>query len=347
MQSAYQKLRHTLTSSPRAWLVTGAAGFIGSHLVDELLTLGQSVVGLDNFSTGSQANVDDVLARHPLTRRHFRMIEGDIRDPATCHAACAGVQYVLHEAALGSVPWSVADPITTNTVNVDGFLNMLVAARDAGVRRFVFASSSAVYGDSTQQPQVEDSIGRPLSPYAASKLTDEVYAQAFQASYGLETIGLRYFNVFGRRQDPDGPYAAVIPKWIASLLREEPCLIFGDGETTRDFCHVDNVVAATLRAATTHHPAATGGSYNVACARSITLNALYGMLRDLVAQQEPAVAFATAQHEASRTGDIRHSSAAIGKAERLLAFSPIRHVGDGLGEALSWYVQQARATAAT
>lgn len=344
MLSAYQLLRDVLVQSPSTWLVTGAAGFIGSHLVEELLGLNQVVVGLDNFSTGSRANIEEVLARHPRARVRFRMIEGDIRDAAACHDACRGVDYVLHEAALGSVPWSVADPVTTNAVNVDGFVTMLIAARDAHVRRFVYASSSAVYGDAIGHPQVEDRVGRSLTPYAASKRTDEIYAQAFQASYGLGTIGLRYFNVFGRRQDPDGPYAAVIPRWIASLLRDEPCRIFGDGETTRDFCHVDNVVAANLLSATVNDTAATGECYNVACARAITLNSLFEMLRDQVAAAEPAVSSATPRYEAVRAGDIRHSCAAIDKAQRLLAFTPARHVAEGLDESLGWYMHQARSS---
>ena len=343
VHSSSQQLRQSLLQAPRSWLVTGAAGFIGSHLVEQLLALGQTVVGLDNYSTGYRSNIDDVLARQPGARHRLRMIEGDIRDLETCRAACHGVQYVLHQAALGSVPWSVADPATTNSVNVDGFVTMLVAARDAHVRRFVYASSSAVYGDVADYPQVEERVGRPLSPYAASKRVDELYAQAFGSTYGLATIGLRYFNVFGRRQDPDGPYAAVIPRWIASLLRHEPCRIFGDGLHTRDFCHVDNVVLANLLAATTNAPGAVGECYNVACARVVTVNELFALLRDHVATHDPGVSYATPSHEAPRAGDIAFSSAAIGKAQRLLGFSPVRHLADGLAESLDWYVPQARA----
>src|SRR5205809_4962142 len=261
-------------SAPKVWVVTGVAGFIGSNLLQELLALGQTVVGVDNFSTGHRANLDEVLAGPLETGARFRMVEGDIRDLDTCRTACEGADYVLHHAALGSVPWSVDDPLRTNAVNVDGFINMLVAAKDARVKRFVYASSSAVYGDTPEYPQIEDRLGRPLSPYAASKTTNETYALAFQMSYGLQSIGLRYFNVFGRRQDPAGAYAAVIPRWISSLLKGERCRIFGDGETTRDFCYIANVLQANLLAATAVDGAATCQSYNVACAKSVSLNQL-------------------------------------------------------------------------
>jgi UDP-N-acetylglucosamine 4-epimerase len=224
----YPRVREDLKSAPKTWLVTGVAGFIGSNLLGELLALGQSVVGLDNFSTGHRSNIDDVLGAESARTPKLRMIEGDIRDLETCRAACEGVDFVLHHAALGSVPWSMDDPLRTNAVNVDGFVNMLVAAKDAGVKRFVYATSSAVYGDTPDHPQLEDRLGRPLSPYAATKSTNETYAVAFQMSYGLQSVGLRYFNVFGRRQDPAGAYAAVIPRWIARLLRGERCRIFGD-----------------------------------------------------------------------------------------------------------------------
>jgi UDP-N-acetylglucosamine 4-epimerase len=249
---------------------------------------------------------------------------------------------VLHHAALGSVPWSIDDPLSTNAVNVDGFVNMLVAAKDAGVKRFVYASSSAVYGDTPEYPQVEDRTGRPLSPYAASKATNESYALAFQSSYGLQSIGLRYFNVFGRRQDPSGAYAAVIPRWIANLLAGEACRIFGDGETTRDFCYIANVIQANLLAATTPDDAATGQMYNVACAQSVSLNQLFQMMRDQLALQEPACASASPQYDAFRPGDIRFSCAAIHKAQRLLSFFPTHGVAEGVSEALGWYVNQTR-----
>jgi UDP-N-acetylglucosamine 4-epimerase len=337
----YNRLRETLPNGPKTWLVTGVAGFIGSNLLAELLALGQTVVGLDNFSTGHRANLDDVLGANFSTRPRLRMIEGDIRDLDTCRTACEGVDYVLHHAALGSVPWSMDDPLRTNAVNVDGFINMLVAAKDAGVKRFVYASSSAVYGDVPDHPQMEDRLGRPLSPYAASKSINETYAQAFQMSYGLQSIGLRYFNVFGRRQDPAGAYAAVIPRWIASLLKGERCRIFGDGETTRDFCYVANVIQANLLAATVADVNATGNAYNVACAQSVTLNQLFGMMRERLAVSDPHFSGAVPQYDDFRPGDIRFSCASIEKAQRMLSFSPTHDVAQGLDEALSWYVDRA------
>jgi UDP-N-acetylglucosamine 4-epimerase len=344
--ASYRRVREQLRSTPKTWLVTGVAGFIGSNLLAELLALGQNVVGVDNFSTGHRSNLDDVLSRSPHPTGRLRMIEGDIRDLETCRTACDGADYVLHHAALGSVPWSMDDPIRTNAVNVDGFVNMLVAAKDAGISRFVYASSSAVYGDTPDQPQREEAIGRPLSPYAASKTTNETYALAFQMSYGLQAIGLRYFNVFGRRQDPTGAYAAVIPRWIASLLRGERCRIFGDGETTRDFCYVANVVQANLLAATADDVSATGQAYNVACAESVTLNQLFHMMRDRLALSNPRFSKAVPQYDPFRPGDIRFSCASIEKARRMLSFSPTHDVGQGLAEALDWYVERTRGTAA-
>lgn len=345
ISAPYRQLREHLTSAPKTWLVTGVAGFIGSNLLAELLALGQSVVGVDNFSTGHRSNLDDVLtgSLHPTGR--LKMIEGDIRDLETCRTACEGADYVLHHAALGSVPWSMDDPIRTNAVNVDGFVNMLVAGKDAGIRRFVYASSSAVYGDTPDHPQIEDRLGRPLSPYAASKTINETYAVAFQMSYGLQSIGLRYFNVFGRRQDPAGAYAAVIPRWIASLLRGERCRIFGDGETTRDFCYVANVVQANLLAATVGDAHATGQTYNVACAESVSLNRLFEMMRHHLAISDPRLSTAAPQYDPFRPGDIRFSCASIEKARQLLSFSPTHSVAQGLAEALEWYVDRARTTA--
>ena len=340
----YRRLREQLVSAPRTWVVTGGAGFIGSNLLQELLALGQTVVCVDNFSTGHRANLDEILDGPLLGLADFRMVEGDIRDLETCRTACRGADYVLHHAALGSVPWSMDDPIRTNAVNVDGFVNMLVAAKDAGVKRFVYASSSAVYGDTPDHPQLEDRLGRPLSPYAASKSTNETYALAFQMSYGLETIGLRYFNVFGRRQDPAGAYAAVIPRWIASLLRGERCRIFGDGETTRDFCYVANVVQANVLAATASDANATCQSYNVACGESVTLNQLFRMTRDRLALSDPVCSRAVPQYDPFRPGDIRFSCASIDKARRMLSFSPTHDVAQGLAEAVDWYVERARAT---
>jgi UDP-N-acetylglucosamine 4-epimerase len=343
ISAQYRRLREQLVSAPKTWVVTGGAGFIGSNLLEELLALGQTVVCVDNFSTGHRANLDEILDRPLRGRADFRMVEGDIRDLETCRTACQGADYVLHHAALGSVPWSMDDPIRTNAVNVDGFVNMLVAAKDAGVKRFVYASSSAVYGDTPDYPQLEDRLGRPLSPYAASKLTNETYALAFQMSYGLQTIGMRYFNVFGRRQDPAGAYAAVIPRWIASLLRGERCRIFGDGETTRDFCYVANVVQANVLAATVSDSNATGQAYNVACAESVTLNQLFRMTRDRLALSEPQCSSSVPQYDPFRPGDIRFSCASIEKARRMLSFSPTHDVANGLSEAIDWYVERARA----
>jgi UDP-N-acetylglucosamine 4-epimerase len=345
ISARYPQLREHLSGAPRNWVVTGAAGFIGSNLLQELLALGQNVIGLDNFSTGHRANLDDVLAARLEKAATFRMIEGDIRDLETCRLACEGADYILHHAALGSVPWSIDDPLRTNAVNVDGFLNMLVAAKDAGVQRFVYASSSAVYGDTPEYPQVEGKSGRPLSPYAASKASNEVYAAAFQMSYGLETIGLRYFNVFGRRQDPAGAYAAVIPRWIASLLRGERCRIFGDGETTRDFCYIANIVQANLLAATVDDNNATCQAYNIACNESVSLNQLFRIMRDDLSRYDPAVGFAAPQYDDFRPGDIRFSCASIDKAHAQLGYSPTHGVAEGLAEALEWYVSQAPVTA--
>lgn len=345
ISESYRRLRESLTLSPRTWVVTGVGGFIGSNLLEELLGLGQKVVGVDNFSTGHRANIDDAVRGGLESTGDFRMVEGDIRDMETCRAVCEGADYVLHHAALGSVPWSMDDPLRTNAVNVDGFLNMLVAAKDAGIKRFVYASSSAVYGDTPDYPQIENSVGRPLSPYAASKSINETYAAAFQMSYGLESIGLRYFNVFGRRQDPSGAYAAVIPRWVATLLRGERCRIFGDGETTRDFCYIANVLQANLLAATVPDRDATCQVYNVACAESVSLNKLFRMMRDRLALNDSRFSTATPQYDPFRPGDIRFSCASISQARKKLAFEPTHNVEDGLAEALDWYADTARATA--
>lgn len=341
LSSRYSHLRDELSAKPRVWLVTGAAGFIGSNLVEELLALGQGVVGLDNFSTGYEANVAEAVGANANAKGSFRFVQGDIRDLDACRSACAGVDYVLHQAALASVPRSIADPVTSTQVNVDGFLNVLVAARDAGARRVVYASSSSVYGDATTIPQVEDRTGRVLSPYAASKATNELYASVFQRTYGLATIGLRYFNVFGRRQDPNGAYAAVIPRWIANLLNDVPCEIYGDGETSRDFCYVANAVQANILAATAADTAATGEAYNVACGQETSLNALFGMLRQGLTRYHASVADARPRHSAARQGDIRRSLADIAKARRLLGYEPTHRVSEGLGEAMQWYAARA------
>ncbi len=335
-------VRRQLTAAPRRWLVTGGAGFIGSHLVESLLALGQHVCVLDNFATGSRANLDDVRARVGAGAARLTVQEGDVADPAACASACHGVELVLHQAALGSVPRSLADPRATHRANVDGFVEMALAAKAAGVARFVYASSSSVYGDHPELPKAEARIGRPLSPYAASKLIDEVYAQAYQASFGLETVGLRYFNVFGPRQDPSGPYAAVIPRWVAALLAGEPCVINGDGETSRDFCSVHNAVQANLLAALAPS-SATGAVYNVAFGARTTLVELFGLLKDGLAKERPEVAGVQPVFGPFRPGDVRHSLADITGARNALGYAPSHDVRAGLDHALPWYVARARA----
>ena len=338
-ENRYQAIRDSLSVEPRAWLVTGAAGFIGSNLVQELLGLGQQVIGLDNFSTGHQTNIEEAVAASAGGASRFRFVEGDIRDERACAEACAGVDYVLHQAALASVPRSIKDPVASTQVNVDGFLNVLVAARDAGASRVVYASSSSVYGDARTLPQVEEVTGRVLSPYAATKATNEMFAGVFQRTYGLETVGLRYFNVFGRRQDPNGAYSAVIPRWTARLMKGEPCEIFGDGSTSRDFCFIANVVQANILAATSGGEA-TGEVYNVACGGETSLNELFYMIRDSLASWVPSVAALEPRHSPERAGDIRRSLADVSKARRLLGYVPSHTAPEGMQEALSWYAAQ-------
>jgi UDP-N-acetylglucosamine 4-epimerase len=343
----YNRLRRELVASPRTWLVTGVAGFIGSNLLEDLLSLGQHVVGLDNFSTGYQANIDDVLATTGHTGGTFRLIRGDIRDPADCRKACAGVDYVLHQAALGSVPRSIDDPVTSNAVNVDGFLNILVAARYLNVKRVVYASSCAVYGDAADLPLSESSSGRLLSPYAATKLTNEVYAAVFQRTYGLPVVGLRYFNVFGPRQDPNGAYAAVIPRWIANLLDGEQCEIYGDGEASRDFCYVANIAQANFLAATSeHHDTDEASIFNVACGTETSLNELFRMIRLGLAGYEPSIASAQPVYGADRRGDIRRSMADISAIRRRLEYEPTHSTAQGLGQTVKWYVERSAASGA-
>jgi UDP-N-acetylglucosamine 4-epimerase len=328
-----------IASRQRTWLVTGCAGFIGSNLIEALLKLDQRVVGLDNFATGFQHNLDQVEAAvGPERWARFKFIKGDICLLETCREACAGVDIVLHEAALGSVPRSIDDPLTSHASNVTGFLNMLVAARDASVKRFVYAASSAAYGDHPGLPKVEDTIGRPLSPYGAGKYMNELYADTFGRCYGMETIGLRYFNVFGPRQDPDGAYAAVIPKWIASMLRGETVYINGDGETARDFCYIENVVQANLLAGTVGNPEAVGQVYNVALGEQTSLNQLFKSLRDLLKARDASFDCPPAVYRDFRAGDVRFSRADIGKATANLGFRPGVRVHDGLQRALDWYV---------
>jgi UDP-N-acetylglucosamine/UDP-N-acetylgalactosamine 4-epimerase len=336
--SRFPQAVELLRAAPRRWTVTGAAGFIGSHLVEALLRLDQHVIGLDNFSTGYQHNLDEVrekVGRSAWTR--FQFVEGDIRDLATCHAVCREGGIVLHHAALGSVPRSIVDPLTTNQTNVDGFLNMLIAARDAQASRFVYAASSSTYGDDRVLPKVEHRIGNPLSPYAVTKYVNELYAQVFGSSYGMECIGLRYFNVFGPRQDPNGAYAAVIPKWVHNLLVDEPCVIHGDGETSRDFCYVDNVVQANLLAGTVEREDAVGQVYNVACGDRTTLNELFTMIRGGLAELRPELASVTPEYLPFRPGDVRHSQADITKIQTLLEYRATHTVRSGLDVALRWY----------
>ena len=331
-------LRFILPAEPLTWTVTGCAGFIGSNLVEALLESGQRVVGLDNFATGYRHNLDDVTERvGEDAASRFTFLEGDIRDLDACRRACAGADVVLHQAALGSVPRSIEDPLATHAVNVDGFVNMLVAARDAGVGRFVYASSSSVYGDHPGLPKVEAEIGTPLSPYAVSKRTDELYARTFQDHYGLEVIGLRYFNVFGRRQDPSGAYAAVIPKWIGQLLDGDRPAIFGDGETSRDFCYIANVVQANLRSGVAPSDA-TGTVYNIAYGDRTTLNELYAAIVQNIEAERPELTLPDADYGPFRSGDVRHSLADIGRARARLGYAPTHTAADGLREATAWYL---------
>lgn len=332
-------LEQQMLKKQKKWLVTGAAGFIGSNLVKRLLQLNQIVIGFDNFSTGHKKNIDQVLADiNKNLISNFMFHEGDIRDLNSCLECCKGVDIVLHQAALGSVPRSIHDPIASNQNNVDGFLNILIASRDSKVKRFVFASSSSVYGDNTDLPKVESKTGNPLSPYAVTKQANELYAKVFHTVYGLPTVGLRYFNVFGPRQDPNGAYAAVIPKWFAALLKGEPAYIYGDGETSRDFCYVENVVQANLLAACTDNAEVLGQNFNIACSQRTTLNELFSMIRDVVTEVKPDAAKVKPVYRDFRPGDVRHSHADISKAVNLLGYSPSHAVKDGLREAASWYI---------
>ncbi|MEH8021243.1 SDR family oxidoreductase [Rheinheimera metallidurans] len=327
-----------LQSASKRWLVTGCAGFIGSNLIETLLKANQQVVGLDNFATGHQRNLDEVQQLvSPEQWANFQFINGDIRNLTDCQQACAGVDFVLHQAALGSVPRSIADPIATNNTNINGFLNMLVAARDAKVQRFVYAASSSTYGDHPALPKVEDVIGKPLSPYAITKFVNELYADVFSRSYGFHSIGLRYFNVFGPRQDPNGAYAAVIPKWTAAMIANQPVVINGDGETSRDFCFVANAVQANIRAALANLE--HSDVFNVALGDRTTLNELFSAIAQSLADnnihytQQPTYAD-------FRAGDVRHSQADISKAKQQLGYAPEYRINDGIKLAMPWYIQQ-------
>jgi UDP-N-acetylglucosamine/UDP-N-acetylgalactosamine 4-epimerase len=332
------ELLETLRSRPRRWLVTGAAGFIGSNLVECLLGVGQEVVGLDNFATGYQRNLDEATAAGAAGK--FTMIIGDIRDRAQCEAAVEGVEIVLHQAALGSVPRSLADPLASHDVNVTGFVNMLDAARRVGAQRFVYAASSSTYGDEPNLPKVEERIGSPLSPYAATKLANEIYAGVYARSYGFKATGLRYFNVFGPRQDPEGAYAAVIPKWVRAMLRDEEVTINGDGETSRDFCFVANAVQANIRAALAADDV-QGDVFNVAVGSRTTLSQLFALIRDGLGEHQ--LHYAREPRFAEfRPGDVRHSLADVGKARRLLGYEPTHSVEQGIAEALPWYIERFR-----
>ncbi|MBI2949098.1 MAG: SDR family oxidoreductase [Verrucomicrobia bacterium] len=345
--TAYEQAKSQLQISPKSWLITGVAGFIGSNLLERLLLLDQRVVGLDNFATGKQQNLEETSRLvKPKQWARFSFLEGDIRDLNTCQTACAGVDFVLHQAALGSVPRSISDPIATHEINVTGFLNMLVASRDQRVRRFVYAASSATYGDHPALPKVEESIGRPLSPYAATKYFNEVYAEVFQRCYGVESIGLRYFNVYGPRQDPDGAYAAVIPRWIAAMMSNQPVQINGDGETSRDFCFVENTVQANLLAATTTNAEAIGQVYNVALNARTSLNQLFGLLRERLLPSFSHLKDCAPVYADFRPGDVRHSQADIGKARRLLGYEPTHSFEQGLDESLDWFKRSASALSA-
>ena len=335
--TAYKELLQTLPQKPKTWLITGVAGFIGSNLLEHLLKLNQRVVGLDNFATGHQYNLNEVRGAVSQEQwNKFTFIEGDIRNLGDCEKACEDVDYVLHQAALGSVPRSINDPVTTNETNISGFLNMLVAARDAGVASFTYAASSSTYGDHPALPKVEENIGKPLSPYAVTKYVNELYADVFAKTYGFKTIGLRYFNVFGKRQDPNGAYAAVIPKWTAAMINSDDVFINGDGETSRDFCFIENAVQANLLAATADENA-KNEVYNVAVGDRTTLNDLFEALKSALTQNDKTYEKGVVYRE-FRAGDVRHSQADIDKAATKLGYSPEYRIMNGIAKAMPWYV---------
>jgi len=333
----YENVRSDLANTPKTWLVTGVAGFIGSNLLETLLLLDQQVVGLDNFATGFQHNLDEVQGIvSPEQWQRFSFIEGDIRNVEDCHTACAGADYVLHQAALGSVPRSIADPIKTNSANIDGFLNMIVAARDAKVASFTYAASSSTYGDHPALPKIEDNIGKPLSPYAVTKYVNELYADVFARTYDFNTIGLRYFNIFGKRQTPDGAYAAVIPKWTAAMIKDEEVFINGDGDTSRDFNFIENAVQANILAAVANK-SAKNQVYNVAVGGRTTLNTLFAALKENL--ENNGVRYTKDPvYRDFREGDVRHSQADISKIQNALGYDPKFNIIDGIKKAMPWYV---------
>lgn len=338
--TAYEKIKESLINEPKTWLITGVAGFIGSNLLEELLLLNQKVVGLDNFATGFQHNLDEVQGLVSEDQwQNFTFIEGDIRNLDDCQAACIGVDYVLHQAALGSVPRSIADPINTNETNISGFLNMLVAARDANVASFTYAASSSTYGDHPALPKVEENIGNPLSPYAVTKYVNELYADVFARTYGFHTIGLRYFNVFGKRQDPNGAYAAVIPKWTAAMIADKDVYINGDGETSRDFCYIDNTVQANILAATTRNIETRNKVYNVAVGNRITLNELFKAIQSALLEKSDVNFIKSPIYCEFREGDVRHSQADITSIKSFLGYIPYDDVINGLNKCISWYLE--------
>jgi len=340
----YKKLQEYLKYNQSTWLVTGVAGFIGSNLLENLLILNQKVVGLDSFDTGYQHNIDQAIqdasnAAGKKLDNNFKFINGDIKNLSDCRQACDGIDYLLHQAALGSVPRSIEDPISSNEANINGFVNMLVAARDAKVKRFVYAASSSSYGDNPSLPKVEHMTGNPLSPYAVTKLVNELYADVFAKNYDFKTIGLRYFNIFGKRQDPNGAYAAVIPKWAAAILNKEDVYINGDGETSRDFCYIDNTVQMNLLAATTNNEEATNQIYNVALNDRTTLNELYKIIEDRLIKKVQGLEKKKPKYRQFRSGDVRHSQASIDKAQKLLGYQPKFRISEGMDQAIDWYIK--------
>ena len=340
--SKYKEALHELNETPKKWLITGVAGFIGSNLLESLLTLNQKVVGLDNFSTGSKKNLEEVRGIVGKEKwANFTFIEGDISNLDACKQAVSGVNYVLHQAALGSVPRSIEDPVLTNESNITGFLHMLVAARDEGIENFVYAASSSTYGDHEALPKVEDKIGRPLSPYAVTKYVNELYANVFFNAYGLRSIGLRYFNVFGKRQDPDGAYAAVIPKWVKAMIDADPVYINGDGETSRDFCYIENVVQANILSAVASDES-VGEVYNIAVGDRTTLNELFKVIKEGLQKQFPHLESFTSENKPFREGDVRHSQADVSKAKKLLGYNPSHKLDQGMELVLDWYVESLR-----